>query len=334
MILRALLVVLAVRVLAAAQPLPDLALDVATLGRAPFVELKFFPPGDCALQAADLCIEAPGTRKLLRFDVLAVNQGTADLVLGVPDPGVILPGGEPMWVFSTCHGHFHFQSFARYELRRRGEAVPLLSGQKRSFCVEDTRSAGATTAPRYCCSARCGNVQGIQVGWGDLYPSNLDCQWIDLTDGVEPGEYDLCVFLNTAGVLPDANPANDFGCVPVTLPGPPAGALPSRVKVRAPRARTRARAGHPLRIAWKRRVRGAFEGQEVWFSRDGGATWELVEGGPSLPEGRRSLRWVAPAATDTARVRVVVWSRNPPGDGGAGALQRASAESSGFRIRP
>jgi hypothetical protein len=299
---------------AGAQPLPDLALDVARLGQNPLFDLKFAAPEDCTLQPADLCVGGPGTRKLLRFDVLAVNVGLADLVLGVPDSGVLLPDGDPMWVFSACHGHYHFQSFARYELRGRGQTTPIVTGAKRSFCVEDTQRVTATTERRYCCNASCGQVQGVQVGWGDLYASNLDCQWIDLTDGVPPGDYDLCVFLNTAGILPDANPANDLGCVPVTLSAPSPDAPAPRVRVTAPRRHHGGRAGRPLKIAWKKRVRGAFRFQEVWASLDDGATWTLVSG--ELPAGKRSFRWLVPegSATDAARVRVVVWARNPRDD--------------------
>jgi lysyl oxidase len=314
--------------------LPDLALDVATLGRHPVFDLKSVSPDDCTLQPADLCVGGPGVRKLLRFDVLAVNVGAADLVLGVPDTAATLPDGEPMWVYSACHGHFHFQTFARYELRRRGETTPVLEGAKRSFCVEDTQRVTGSSSRRYCCTAACGNVQGVQVGWGDLYASNLDCQWIDLTDGVEPGEYDLCVLLNTARLLPDADPSNDVGCVPVTVSGPPPDAPAPRVRLTAPRKGRKPRAGHALRIAWKKRVRGAFRFQEVWASRDGGATWQLLAA--DVPEKRHTYRWMVPsdAATDAARVRVVVWARNPPDDPGAGALQRGIGESATFRIRP
>jgi len=333
-----LVLALALPCLAAAQGMPDLALDLQTLGKAPLYELAFFAPDACELQAADLCVGAPGGRKLLRFDVFAINQGTADLVLGVPDPTKLLPDGEPMWVFSACHNHFHFQTFARYELRRHGEPTPILTGQKRSFCVEDTKQASPTapSAKKYCCNATCGNVQGVQVGWGDLYPSNLPCQWIDITDGVPPGAYDLCVFINTAGILPDADPTNDSGCVPVTIDAPPAGAAAPKVRIRSPHGGKKAKVGRPLRIVWKKRVRGDFKFQELWFSRDGGGTFEFVTGGPALPEKKHVYRWVVPAgaATDQARVRVVVWSKNPPDGTGPGPLQHGTGDSAVFRIVP
>src|SRR6185295_15389418 len=190
---------------------------------------------------------------------------------------------------------------------------PIL-GQKRSFCVEDTEAATATTPKRYCCNPPCEQpgIQGIQVGWGDLYASVLPCQWIDVTDGVEPGEYDLCVLLNTERLLPDVDPSNDNGCVPVTVDAPEPALVP-KVKVRAPRAKPKRHEGRPLRITWQRRVKGTMRFQEIWFSPDDGATWTFVAGGDEeVPNSEKSYRWTIPAgsATAKARVRVVVWSEN------------------------
>src|SRR5262245_34792545 len=155
---------------AVAQQLPDLTLDTTTLGNSITYDLLSFAPDGCELQPADLCVRAPGARKLLRFSVFAVNQGTADLRVGNPldELTMLLPNGDPKWIYSMCHKHYHFQTFARYELRARGSTTPILVGQKRSFCVEDTRAATATSARKYCCTAECQNLQGVQVGWGDL----------------------------------------------------------------------------------------------------------------------------------------------------------------------
>ena len=79
--------------------------------------------------------------RLLRFSVFAINQGTADLVVGKPDPNELLPDGTPKWVYSACRKHYHFETFARYELRQRGGSNAILLGQKRSFCIEDTKKA-------------------------------------------------------------------------------------------------------------------------------------------------------------------------------------------------
>ncbi len=322
------------------QRMPDLRLDTGALGSGVTYDLLYFEPNACELQAADLCVGAPGARKVMRFDTFAVNDGDADLVLGVPDVNETLPSGEPKWVRSECHGHFHFNSFARYELRRRGETAVLLNGLKRSFCVEDTKPDTATTPRRYCCApgvtCELTGHQGVQPGWGDLYPSNLPCQWIDITDLAEPlpADLDLCVFLNFEHVLPDADPTNDTGCVPVTVDAPAPGARAPRVKVRAPGPRTRAAVGRPLKISWRRRAPGTLKFQEVWFSADDGQTWRLVAGGPQIPRRRTAYRWVVPtdAATATARIKVVVWTRNPAGGTGAGSYQRGIGMSRAFRI--
>lgn len=305
--------------LAVAQGGPDLTLDLGTL-RTSF-DLQSFAPTDCELQAADACVDAAGVRKLLRFGVFAVNQGD-DLVLGVPRDD------DPMWVFSACHKHYHFESFARYELR--DVAGGVFRGQKRSFCVEDTAPAGATTPQKYCCNARCNNVQGVQHGWGDLYPSNLPCQWIDVTD-IAPGDYQLCVALNFEQRLPETDYTNNSGCVPVHIDGPNASP-PPRVRVRAPTRGARARMGRQLRIRWQARVRGRLKAQELWYSRDGGRTYGFIT--DDIPETARSFRWAVPtdSASDDARIKVVVCARNPENDPGAGALKCGEALSRQFRI--
>jgi hypothetical protein len=333
------LILLALHGPAGGAGMPDLRLDTGALARGVTYDLLYFAPDACELQAADLCVGAPGARIVMRFDTFAVNDGDVDLILGVPDPSVLLPSGEPEWIFSQCHNHFHFQTFARYELRRRGETATLLQGQKRSFCVEDTKPDTATTPRRYCCApgvtCELTGHQGVQPGWGDLYPSNLPCQWIDVTDleGQLPLDADLCVFLNYEHILPDADPTNDNGCVPVSLDAPPAGAKPPRVKVTAPTARVRAVAGRALKVAWRRHAKGDVKFQELWFSSDDGATWQLIGGGPTLPRLRQSYKWTVPAGTTAsrARLKVVVWTRNADGVG-PGSFQRGIGLSKAFRI--
>jgi hypothetical protein len=308
-------------------PLPDLEPDRENLQRNLSVDLLAFAPDHCVLQPEDLCVGGPGARKLLRFSVLAVNHGPGEVRLGTPAEH------PELFERSPCHGHFHFATFARYELRTPGGDVAA-TGHKQSFCVEDTQrvAADAAQTPKYRCEVVDENgqlvpaPQGVQVGWGDLYPSSLDCQWIDITD-VPPGTYELRVLLNTAGIIPEVTLANNMAAVPVTIEGPTAEHPAPRVKVRSPTRRTRGRAGRRLAIRWKRRVPhgGRVRLQDVWFSRDDGATWEIVATG--LGPAARALRWTVPAdaATDTARVRVVVWSQD---------MQRGDAVSRAFRVRP
>lgn len=323
----ALLLLAAVR--AEAGGTPNLVLDVPTLQSHVSFDLQSFAPSACELQPIDLCVGGPGPRALLRFSVLAVNQGTADLVLGVPP--MIDPPNQGEFVYSACHMHYHFTSFARYELRTRGTTTVIRPGQKRSFCVEDTQQVDPAVSvdKKYCCTSTCGNLQGVQVGWGDLYPSTLPCQWIDVTD-VPPGDYDLCVFLNTEGLLAE-DPAGNEGCVPVTLSAP--AAPPPRVKMKQPRARKKARVGRQLSVGWKRHAKGDLLFQEVWLSRDGGATYaQLVRLSPPSKKHSARIPVTAEMVSEQARVKVYVCTRNPKGDPSAGALQCGSAESGEFRI--
>lgn len=308
----------------AGDPLPDLQPDQETLQTSISLDLLAFQPGHCVLLPADLCVGGPGSRKLLRFSVLAVNNGPADLVVGSPSQH------PDMFEYSECHGHYHFESFARYELRDLGGAL-VATGHKQSFCVEDTErvSDAAPIEAKYSCTLGDSNadaIQGVQAGWGDLYPSTLDCQWVDVTD-VPPGDYQLTVFLNDASVLAEKDYSNNQTSVPVTIPGPTATEPSPKAKVRSPKASKKAGVGGRLKIRWQSKVpkRGQIRFQDVFFSPDDGATWQLLAGG--LGAKVKKYNWTVPAeaATETARIRVTVWSQD---------LQRTDATSATFRIQP
>jgi hypothetical protein len=304
--------------------LPDLSTDRETLERSVSLDLLAFQPGHCVLLPADLCVGGPGSRKLLRFSVLAVNHGPGELIVGAPAQN------PERFEFSECHGHYHFESFARYELRALDGSL-VATGHKQSFCVEDTERVAddAAIEPKYSCnlgSANADAVQGVQVGWGDLYPSTLDCQWVDVTD-VAPGDYQLHVFLNSAQLLPEASYLNNEIAVAVSIPGPTDTTPVPKVTVRSPNARKKAGVGGRLRIKWRGKVpkHGKIRFQDVAYSTDDGVTWQLIEGG--LGPKVKKLDWTVPAeaASETARVRVTVWSQD---------LQRADATSATFRIEP
>ena len=302
-----------------AQGMPDLAVYAPTLMENAHEELKSIGANDCTLQPSDHCVDGPGLRKLLRFSVLVLNRGDADLFLGTPT------AGDPRFVFSQCHNHFHFETFARYELRQRGGTMPIKLGQKRSFCIEDLRTDPEAPFARACTGdadceghGQCANgvcqynctYQGIQPGRGDIYESNLDCQWIDTTD-VAPGEYDLWVFVNTAGLLPDSDPTNDMTMIPVTI-GPAADSPVPTVHVRVKR---KAKVGRPLKIAWKTKLAGGLAniaGYDVFLARDGLNYTELLATGVDA----KKYKWtVAGEPSENAVIEVVAWTK---------ALQRGS----------
>ena len=205
-------------------PAADLFVDAARIS--PRIEYRYFGPSSCAL--ADGCVAAPGLRRLLRFDTWTPNVGEADIYLGTPGPS------SPHFVYSACHRHNHFESYADYELLDpEGECV-VAEGHKQAFCLLDhfvypcdaDGSNADPTVPdcRTTTGYHCSN-QGIRRGAQDVYEWDTECQWVDIT-GVPPGEYLLRVRINTEHILLESDYSNDEIRVPVIVPeGPDAPAI-------------------------------------------------------------------------------------------------------------
>jgi hypothetical protein len=147
----------------------------------------------------------------MRFTVGTPNIGARDLVMGIP------ANNPELYHYSECHDHYHFDEFARYELRADGEVVTR--GHKQAFCMLDTISwAWPNALPQFDCAN-----QGISRGFTDVYESDLPCQWIDVTD-VPPGDYKLFISLNNPRpgsllpVLSERDYSNNTLEVPVTIP--------------------------------------------------------------------------------------------------------------------
>ncbi len=188
-------------------PCPDLVIDEDDLRASTVIDTRTFAPTDCAV--VEGCVTQTGTRRLLRFDTATANVGTGDLVVGSPTTGVCFE-------FSQCHQHYHFLGFSQYTLYQADGTTVAATGHKQSFCLEDVEQYQAAPAPDPANPFTCTN-QGLHVGWEDVYPSDIDCQWVDIT-GVPAGNYLLTVAINTAGYLPESNYANDTATVPVTIP--------------------------------------------------------------------------------------------------------------------
>jgi hypothetical protein len=186
-------------------PLPDLTVSADTAQSSIFINHEVFPADSCAI--AERCVDAPGDRRLLRFSTQTPNIGAADMILG--DPSLV-----PDFEFSSCHGHYHFEGYARYELVDSIGAV-VATGRKQAFCLLDSNPVGlpgAPTSPRYHCG-----FQGIQRGWSDIYGAGLDCQWVDITN-VPSGDYLLRIMINPDGTLPESNYDNNVAEIPVFVP--------------------------------------------------------------------------------------------------------------------
>jgi Lysyl oxidase len=188
-------------------PLADLFIDASRIDNLYSVEWAYFPANDCAI--VEGCVGASGWRRLLKFDTWTPNIGNADLFLGNPTSAT-----STYFVYSSCHMHYHFNTYADYSLTDASGASAA-TGHKQAFCLEDyyhypspLNMSGAV----YDCS-----YQGIEMGWQDVYKRTLDCQWIDITD-VLPGDYNLNISLNTAHLLAESDYSNDSAQVAVTIP--------------------------------------------------------------------------------------------------------------------
>lgn len=134
-----------------------------------------FEPGDFATQddgsTLDGCIGA-GPHRLLRFDFLTRNAGTADLLVGPPP----LPPPSSVWVWSAAHNYFHFKDFKQYFLLNTHDQ-PVKPGFKQAFCLMDVERTGPgahRTVGRYSCGD-----QGVSVA-GPMFTrpacrANLSC---------------------------------------------------------------------------------------------------------------------------------------------------------------
>lgn len=158
---------------------PDLIIDESWIQ--PVSTDIFVSQNTCELLEG--CVGGLGWRTILRFSIVTPNIGSTDLVLGVA------ANNPDVFHYSECHAHYHFDEFARYELRDAGGVVA--SGHKQAFCLLDDYSWAWPNTP---VEFDCAN-QGISRGFADSYESDLPCQWIDVTD-VPPGDYTLRATLN------------------------------------------------------------------------------------------------------------------------------------------
>lgn len=190
---------------------PDLVVDTHVLSSSWVVREEDFVEGQCSVEEGNI---PTGRHKSLRFSVLINNAGTADLNVGDPlahmDPNGDgdYSDSDRLFEFASCHAHFHFRNYAKYELIRvnpDGSFGAPVQARKRGFCMLDTTpysSESSPPKPRY--YRNCGNLtihgnQGISTGWGDMYVKQLPGQLFLLSDPnepVAPGKYLIRVTAN------------------------------------------------------------------------------------------------------------------------------------------
>ncbi|MGH3118756.1 MAG: lysyl oxidase family protein [Gaiellales bacterium] len=196
-------------------------------------------PNLVPLPAFDIAIEAqsPGGTPALHFAAATANKGDFALdLLGKPggstetapvDQCVAWAAdrvcearemvGEFVW--HPDHGHYHFEKFAQYELRRfrRSGAVDMRPGGlvatsgKVSYCVIDVEQDRDADSPvyefphplYYSCYSPFG-FQGISPGWRDIYSAGTPGQEFPL-EALSAGRFAIVIRSNPAGILKESS---------------------------------------------------------------------------------------------------------------------------------
>ena len=194
--------------------------------------------------------------KCLRFDQTIANIGQGKLELRFAIDGaatdhrmiqrIYADDGSHRDVFAdeyelhVVHGHVHYRGFGQSFLYpfdwgsgRTGDGTPATTGNKVGFCVIDVLLLdgywGATgNGPRAHTFPTCNvpsevddrawMVQGIDVGWADVYGWNLADQYIDISD-VPDGVYELEQVANPNGSVIEITDANNRASTIICIAG-------------------------------------------------------------------------------------------------------------------
>ena len=181
---------------------PDLIVRADVLSHQWVVRDENLPLTACSVQEGQV---TPGLRRLIRFTVMTPNVGDTDIALG--DPNAHVAANDGLYEFATCHHHYHFKHYAKYELLDPATGF-VWRAAKRGFCMLDTDPNPAffgqpPRSPRF---RSCGAVgvpgnQGISAGWADTYRFFLGGQYFVLDGGdgqpdVPPGNYIIRITVN------------------------------------------------------------------------------------------------------------------------------------------
>ncbi len=178
----------------------------------PYVGTRTFAANDCEVLEGTAIV---GTRRLLHFTTETRNIGASDLNFGNP-------ATNSLFHFASCHGHYHFEEFASYDLLD-GAGNHVAIGNKAGFCLVDhiAWSPTANPQPKFDC-----DVQGIQSGWADIYGAGLPGQYVDIT-GLPAGEYVLRIAVNYANLIRESNTNNNVVLIPVSIPQSDCSTIPA-----------------------------------------------------------------------------------------------------------
>jgi len=178
---------------------------------------------------------APG-RTLLRTSTATPNSGAGPLELrgSSTQPGVYqrimrVDGSSydryaGTFTFHPGHGHLHFDNWLNLYLREvlpgNGVGPIAAAGDKTSFAIidltrYDSSLPGAPSNPQY----DGGLIQGLSVGWADVYGAQLPDQWVDVTE-VPSGTYWLEAIVDPANNILESDESNNVARILINFVNP------------------------------------------------------------------------------------------------------------------
>ena len=173
-------------------------------------------------------------RTLLRVSGATPNTGTGNLELrgSSTTPGVyqriFRADGSSYeryagtFTFHAGHGHLHFDNWVNLYLRavltNDGVGGIVAAGDKTSFAIIDLTRYNGTRSGQY----SGGLIQGLTVGWADVYSASLQDMWVDVTD-VPSGRYWLEAIVDPANSILELNESNNAARILIDYTNPGGG---------------------------------------------------------------------------------------------------------------
>lgn len=174
-----------------------------------------------------------GMGRLHLIGILPPLQDGTQLVMQriFRDDGTFWDDTSGSFLYHPTHSHTHFEDWCAYRLREilpgDGVGAVVAEGDKTSFCILDLAVYNSSLpnfnpSPNYpSCNS---TVQGLSVGWLDLYSKSLPGQNIDVTD-VPDGQYWLEAHADPENNIRESDTTNNITRIKVTI-GSTAGIQP------------------------------------------------------------------------------------------------------------
>ncbi len=237
--------------------------------------------------------QIPG-RTLLRVTTATANIGAGPLELrgSTANPAVYqrVFRANGTWYerlagtfsFHPDHGHLHFDGWLQFHLRAvtagNGVGDIVAAGDKTSFAIIDLGShdlslPGAPSSSVY----YSGLLQGISVGWRDIYSKTLTDQWIDVTN-VPPGTYWLESAVDPDNRVQESDETNNVTRILITYTGtaPPNNNFASATPLTGVSAATSGRNYSATKESSEPNHAANAGGKSVWYTWTAPATAPAV----------------------------------------------------------